>query len=226
MYAPIADPTTGRVISAALLQPGSELGWGRLAGAEPLTNAVEPFKYVVFKNQEWDWRAFRLSTDLPRALRVDEGIINRTDPDLEEFFDTGGKLLMYHGWSDPQVPPLATIAYFNAVLKATGASRRGTSIELYMQPGVNHCWGGDGPDTFDAIGALDYWMRSGRAPARITAIQTSGDGVDRTRPLCPYPQIARYDGRGSLDQAENFRCAPGMDVPPLPPAPSRRTAAR
>ena len=204
MYAPITDPATGQVVSAALLQPGSELGWGRLAGAEPLTNAVEPFKYVVFKNAEWDWRAFRLSTDLPRALRVDEGVINRTDPNLQTFFDAGGKLLMYHGWSDPQVPPLATIAYFNAVLKATSESRRGTAIELYMQPGVNHCWGGDGPDTFDAVGALDQWMRSGRAPARITALQTSETGVDRTRPLCPYPQVAQYVGSGSIDQRREF----------------------
>jgi feruloyl esterase len=202
------------------------LGWGRLAGAEPLTNAVEPFKYVVFKNGEWDWRAFRLSTDLPRALRVDEGVINRTDPDLEAFFDAGGKLLMYHGWSDPQVPPLATIAYFNAVLKATSESRRGTAIELYMQPGVNHCWGGDGPDTFDALGALDQWMRSGRAPAHITAVHTSDVGVDRTRPLCPYPQVAQYVGSGSIDQAENFRCAADVRPPAPRQTPVRRTATR
>jgi feruloyl esterase len=224
MYAPITDPATGQVVSAALLQPGSELGWGRLAGAEPLTNAVEPFKYVVFKNRQWDWRAFHLSTDLPRALRVDEGVINRTDPNLQPFFDAGGKLLMYHGWSDPQVPPLATIAYFNAVLKATSESRRGTAIELYMQPGVNHCWGGDGPDTFDPIGALDQWMRSGRAPARITAIHTSDTGVDRTRPLCPYPQVAQYVGSGSIDQAENFRCATDVRPPVQAPAPGRRAA--
>jgi feruloyl esterase len=206
MYAPIADPATGRVVSAALLQPGSELGWGRLAGDEPLTNAVEPFKYVVFKNRDWDWRAFRLSTDLPRALQVDAGVVNRTDSNLQAFFDAGGRLLMYHGWSDPQVPPLATIAYFNAVLKATGASRRGSAIELYMEPGVNHCWGGEGPDTFDAVGALDQWIQSGRAPARITALHSSDTGVDRTRPLCPYPQVAQYVGRGSVDQAKNFRC--------------------
>ena len=87
MYAPIVDPATGQVVSPALLQPGSELGWGRLAGPEPLPNAVEPFKYVVFKNAGWDWRAFRLSTDLPRALRVDDGVINRTDPNLQPFFD-------------------------------------------------------------------------------------------------------------------------------------------
>jgi len=207
MYAPITDPATGRVVSPALLQPGSELGWGRLAGIEPLTNAVEPFKYVVFKNEHWDWRAFRLSTDLPRALRADEDIINRTDPNLQPFFDAGGKLLLYHGWSDPQVPPLATIEYFNAVLQATSESRRGTAIALYMQPGVNHCWGGDGPDTFDAVGALDQWVLGGHAPSRIVAARLSETGVDRTMPLCPYPQVARYMGNGGIDRAENFRCA-------------------
>ena len=226
MYAPIVDPATGQVVSAALLQPGSELGWGRLAGPEPLANAVEPFKYVVFKNAGWDWRAFRLSTDLPHALQVDEGIINRTDPNLQTFFDGGGKLLMYHGWSDPQVPPLATVGYFNAVLKATNESRRGTAIELYMQPGVNHCWGGDGPDAFDAVGALDQWMRSGRAPARITAMHASETGVDRTRPLCPYPQVAQYVGNGSIDQAENFRCTTDVRPPAQQPKPTRRTATR
>jgi feruloyl esterase len=224
MYAPITDPATGQVVSTALLQPGSELGWGRLAGAEPLTNAVEPFKYVVFKNREWDWRAFRLSTDLPRALKADAGVINRTDPNLQAFFDAGGKLLMYHGWADPQIPPLATIAYFNAVLKATGAARRGSAIELYMEPGVNHCWGGEGPDTFDAVGALDQWMQSGRAPARITALHTSDAGVDRTRPLCPYPQVAQYLGSGSVDQAANFRCS--LESHPLALRSAHRTAAR
>jgi Tannase and feruloyl esterase len=224
MYAPIVD--RGQVVSAPLLQPGSELGWGRLGGPEPLTNAVEPFKYVVFKNAGWDWRAFHLSTDLPRALRVDEGVINRTDPNLQPFFDGGGKLLLYHGWADPQVPPLATVAYFNAVLKATNESRRGTSIELYMQPGVNHCWGGDGADIFDPIGAVDEWMRSGRAPARIRAMHASDSGVDRTRPLCPYPQVAQYTGKGSLDQAENFRCTTDVRAPEPRSQTAHRTATR
>jgi feruloyl esterase len=226
LYAPIVNPATGQVVSAALLQPGSELGWGRLAGPEPLTNAVEPFKYVVFKNAGWDWRAFHLSTDLPQALQVDDGIINRTDPNLQTFFDGGGKLLMYHGWSDPQVPPLATIGYFNAVLNATSESRRGTAIELYMEPGVNHCWGGDGPDTFDAIGALDQWIRSGRAPARITALHRSETGMDRTRPLCPYPQVAQYAGKGSIDHAENFRCSTDVLSPAPRPMQSSRSAKR
>jgi feruloyl esterase len=97
---------------------------------------------------------------------------------------------------------------------------------LYLQPGVNHCWGGDGPDVFDAVSALDNWMRSGRAPARITAMHMSDTGVDRTRPLCPYPQVAKYVGSGSINQAENFRCAADVGTPMPPPAPGRRAATR
>jgi feruloyl esterase len=223
MYAPVTDSATRRAISGALLQPGSELGWARLGGAEPLVNAVEPFKYVVFGDANWNWRTFRPSTDLPRALQVDEGIIDRTDPNLQPFFDAGGKLLMYHGWADPQVPPLATVAYFNAVLKRTNEARRGTAIELYMEPGVNHCWGGTGADTFDAIGAMEHWDRVGRAPTRITASHWSDGVLDRTRPLCAYPLIAKYEGRGSIDRAESFRCA--VDSSPAAP-PREKDAVR
>jgi feruloyl esterase len=167
---------------------------------------VEPFKYVVFKNPAWDWRAFSLATDLPRALEADGGIINFTDPNLEPFFDRGGKLLLYHGWADPQVTPLNTISYFNAVLERAGESARGKSIELYMEPGMNHCWGGEGPDSFDVGGALERWVQTGTAPARIIASHWTESGVHRTRPLCPYPQVAAYKGTGSVDAAENFRC--------------------
>ena len=206
MYAPITDPATGRMVSPALVQPGSELGWSRLAGDEPLINAVDAFKYVVFKNANWDWRAFRLSLDLPRALETDEGVIDRTDPNLRPFFDAGGKLLLYHGWADPQVPAAATVDYFLRVLKLTGEETRGTSIELYMEPGVNHCRGGEGPDTFDPVSALDGWVQTGH-PAPIVASHELKATIDRTRPLCPYPQIAKYLGHGSLDEAANFRCA-------------------
>jgi feruloyl esterase len=194
------------VLSPALLEPGSELGWGRLAGPEPLRNAVEPFKYVVFKNPRWDWRTFHLTSDLPRALRADAGVINFTDPNLAAFFSRGGKLLMYHGWADPQIPPLGSIGYFNAVLKTTGESRRGTSIQLYMLPGVSHCGGGEGPDRFDPVAAVDTWLATGRAPNRIIAASRRDTGVTRTRPICPYPQQAVYTGTGSIDRAENFTC--------------------
>jgi feruloyl esterase len=206
MYAPIKDPSTGRVVSPALLEPGSELGWARLAGPEPLRNAVEPFKYVVFNDPKWDWHLFSLASDLPRALQADSSVINFTDPDLKRFFDHGGKLLMYHGWADPQVTPLNSVTYFNEVLHTAGESSRGKSIQLYMEPGMNHCRGGEGPDTFDAVGELEQWVQTGNAPARIIASHSTESVVDRTRPLCPYPQVATYKGTGSIDAAENFRC--------------------
>jgi feruloyl esterase len=206
MYASIKDPSTGRVVSPALLQPGSELGWARLAGPEPLRNAIEPFKYVVFNDPKWDWHLFRLAVDLPRALEADSSIIDFTDPNLKRFFDHGGKLLMYHGWADPQVTPLNSVTYFNDVLQAAGESSRGKSIQLYMEPGMNHCWGGEGPDTFDVVNELEQWEQTGNAPARIIASHSNESVVDRTRPLCPYPQVATYTGTGSIDSAANFRC--------------------
>src|SRR5262245_18743779 len=205
LYAPLRDPASGNDVSAPLLLPGSELGWARLAGPEPLWNAVEPFKYVVFNDPAWDWHAFRLASDMRRALDADAGVINFTDANLGAFFVRGGKLLMYHGWSDPQVPALGSVAYFNEVLKATGPASKGRSIQLYMLPGVNHCSGGDGPDRFDAVDALDKWFDTGRAPSRIVA-SGAGKAAARTRPLCPYPARPSYIGKGAIDRAENFRC--------------------
>jgi len=196
--------TARRVYS--MLEPGSELEWDRLAGPAPLVNAVEPFKYVVFNDPAWDWHTFRLASDLPRALEADAGVINFTDPNLGAFFAHGGKLLMYHGWSDPQIPPLGSVAYFNAALQAAGESARDRSIALYMLPGMNHCSGGEGPDQFDAIDALEAWVATGHAPARIVATRSTRAEAVRTRPICIYPERAVYAGTGSIDRAENFRC--------------------
>jgi feruloyl esterase len=137
-------------------------------------------------------------------------VINLTNPDLVTFFDRGGKLMIYHGWADPQVTPLNSVRYFKQVLKATGERRQGRSIELYMEPGVSHCWGGEGPDAFDVVGALEQWEETGVAPAQIIASQSIGTNGTRTRPLCPYPQVAAYTGIGSTDSAGHFRCSPAM----------------
>ena len=105
--------------------------------------------------------------------------------------------------------PLNSIRYFNNVLKTAGALTRGKSIQLYMAPGMNHCRGGEGPDTFDIVGALERWVQTGNAPRRIIASHSTDSIVDRTRPLCPYPQVAAYKGTGSIDSADNFRCEAG-----------------
>jgi feruloyl esterase len=142
------------------------------------------------------------------ADKVDNGTINATDPNLTEFVAHGGKLLMYHGWSDPNVAPLASINYYNRVVETMGGTAKiADSIRLFMVPGMGHCEGGEGPNRFDTVSAIERWVETGKTPDQILASHTSNGTVDRTRPLCPYPQVATYKGTGSTDDATNFVCA-------------------
>ena len=164
-------------------------------------------KYLVFKDPNWDPRTFKMTTDIDRALKSDpQNILGLTDPNLKPYFDRGGKLLMYHGFQDPQVPAQNAIRYFGEVKTTLGPQVAGASIELYMLPGVNHCQGGPGPDQFDKMGAIESWVASGKAPASIVASKLSDGKVVRTRPLCPYGQFARWKGAGSTEDAANFAC--------------------
>jgi Tannase and feruloyl esterase len=206
LYSPVKNPKTGAAILHALLQPGSELGWATLGGAEPLGNAQEPFKFIVFKDPSWNWRSFNPATDADLAIKQDNNVLGLTEPNLKPFFDRGGKLLMYHGWSDPQVAAMNSVNYFNDVIKTTGKANAGKSIQLYMVPGMNHCQGGPGTDVFDKVAAMESWVSSGRAPAQILASHLTEGKADRTRPLCPYGQVAKWKGTGSIDDAANFSC--------------------
>ena len=205
LYSAAKSPRTGLEIFPGFA-PGSELGWGALAGPQPFPYAVELFKYIVFNNPDWDFHTFDWDSDLALADKRDNHTVNDIDPDLRNFFARGGKLLMFHGWSDQLIPPLNSVNYYRSVLKAVGAAKSADSIRLFMLPGMAHCGGGEGPNTFDAIGALAQWVEKGQPPSRVLASHLTNGAADRTRPLCPYPQVAAYQGTGSVDDAASFSC--------------------
>jgi feruloyl esterase len=207
------------------LVPGGEAapgGWSSwVTGREPFTGThwlgADGFmKNMVFDDPEWDFRTWDYDRDLPIALAKTGPALDATDPDLRPLRDRGGKLLLYHGWSDADISPLGTIAYYEQVVRLLGDGRDEVTalaetqdfFRLFMVPGMGHCRGGPGPDRFDGLTALEQWVEEGVAPARIIASKLEGGEVVRTRPLCPYPQVARWNGTGSIEDAANFACVP------------------
>jgi feruloyl esterase len=164
------------------------------------------FKYIVFQDASWDFRTLDIAKHLELARKADGGIVSATSPDITQFVGRGGKLVIYHGWGDTNVPPRSSVNYYNRLVETLGASDTSQAVRLYMAPGMGHCGGGEGPNVFDALTALEQWREEGRAPAEILASQLVDGRVVRTRPLCPYPQIAQYKGSGSIDEATNFVC--------------------
>src|ERR1700693_3437871 len=206
MYTAPKNPRTNQEIFPPV-EPGSELGWGMLlAGPEPFSAATDQFRFVVFQDPNWDWRTLNFDSDVALADKIDHDTTNAIDPKRNPFLARGGKLLMYHGWADPGVAPLASVNYHKAAVDTlSGAGLRpADSIRLFMVPGMGHCGGGEGPNTFDMVSALEQWKEQGHAPARIVAPHRTASKVDRTRSLCPYPQVAQYKGTGSIDDKANF----------------------
>ena len=207
IYNGARNPRTSKQVFPGM-PPGSELVWTALAGPKPFGIPLSHFRHVVFNNPNWDFLSLDFDKDVTLADRIDKGLINATDPNLKEFFARGGKLIVYHGWNDQLIAARNSIDYYNSVAeKLGGTAKIDGAFRLFMAPGMNHCSGGDGPSRFDAVAALEQWVEQGNAPDRIVASHVSAGGqVDRTRPLCPYPQVARYTGAGSTDDAVNFTC--------------------
>ncbi len=219
--------------------PGGEAepgGWGPwITGPAPEKSLLYAFgagffRNMVFHDPAWDYRTFRVDRDVKLAVQKTAAALNATDPDLKRFEARGGKLILYHGWSDAAIPAQNTIDYYESVVKKMGAKRVSGFVRLYLVPGMQHCAGGSGPNIFGQLGAargdprsniaaaLERWVEQGAAPAEILATKyKSGadpaSGVERTRPLCPYPMTAQYKGTGSLDDAANFACAPPRSSP-------------
>jgi len=148
---------------------------------------------------------FEIDQEIPR-LEFLHQVIDANDPDLSAFRRRGGKLIMYFGWADPQLNPRVAVEYYDQVAERMGDST-GDFFRLFMVPGMFHCGGGVGTSTFDVATPLLRWVESGDVPKAIPASRVSAGKVNRTRPLCPYPQVARYSGTGSIDDAANFTCA-------------------
>ena len=207
IYGPFQNPRTHQEIFPGL-EPGSEPGWGSFEtqGVFPISN--DYFRYVIYRDPNWDFRTFDVSRDVAAAEKLDHAnVLKAVDPNLTPFVSHGGKLILYHGWSDNLIAPLNSIHYFESVAaKLGGLERAGQSVRLFMVPGAGHCGGGEGATNFDMIGPLEQWAEHGTAPQSVTASHRTGPKVDRTRPLCPYPQVAKFKGTGSTDDATNFTC--------------------
>ena len=165
-------------------------------------NVSDTVRIWAFQNADYDWRTFDIDRDMP-VIDQKIGFVDATDPDLKKFKAHGGKLLLYAGWGDTGITPKNTVEYYESVVNKMGKAETNDFTRLFMVPGMGHCRGGNGPDTFDTIGTLETWREKGTTPAAIAATnKTSG----LSRPLCPYPQYAKYKGSGDLKDAANWAC--------------------
>jgi feruloyl esterase len=185
---------------------------------------------AVFEDPRWDFRTLEFDADVALAEEKAGAVLNSNNPDLRSFRAHGGKLIQYHGWADAAIAPMGSINYYNKVQDffrrypdARNASRTVSDFyRLFMVPGMGHCAGGIGPNSFgnngirfngnpeqDVISAMEAWVEKGMAPERLVGTGRAVDDPEKilTRPLCPFPQVARYSGSGDPLQAANFRCA-------------------
>jgi feruloyl esterase len=214
------DPVTG-----AQILPGYPAGGEGVPGAWDLwitgskpqhgSFAGSFFRFFVFDDPNWSLESLDFHRDPGIANEKMAAELNSENPDLSAF-QHGGRLILYHGWDDAAITPYNSIQYFEAVRRTMGPGTVDQFARLYMVPGMSHCIGGPGPNSFDMLGALEAWVEHGAAPDRIIASKYKNDyaqflnlptgEAQRSRPLCPYPKVAHWDRHGATDVASSFSC--------------------
>jgi feruloyl esterase len=183
--------------------PGSELDWSVLNSKQPPMMQAGTFQ-LTYQDPNWDWQTYEADRDTALADQK-TGFINAINPDLKAFKARGGKLLLYHGWNDWGISPYNTVNYYSSVLAKMG-DKQDNWLRLFMVPGMGHCSGGPGPNQADFMSAIERWREGNTPPDKITAYLVNNNRVDMSRPLCPYPQVAKYKGVGSTNDAAGFSC--------------------
>jgi len=212
IWSGVRNPS-GALIFPGLL-PGGEGGPGGwsswVTGSAPYNathwKAADGFfKYMVFDDPNYNALNFNFDTDMQPTIAKVGPSLDAVDPNLGPMEKRGAKLILYHGLSDPDISPVNTINYYNQVMATVGKDTPDFA-RLFLVPGMQHCGGGPGATFFDGVTALEQWVEDGVAPERIVASHLLNGVVDRTRPLCPYPQVAVYSGKGSVSDAASFVC--------------------
>jgi feruloyl esterase len=208
IYAGPTNPRTHEQIWSPLYR-GSELDWTFFTdAAAPIGIATNTLRDAVLKDPAWDYRTrpVDFDRDVELADRSDIARVNASNPDIAEYLRGGGKLMLSGGWNNALVPAGAVLDYYKRVESTIGRENTRRGVRLYMVPGMIECNGGPGTDTFDMLGVMRRWVERGQAPEEVNASRVEHGAVVRTRPLCPYPQVAAYRGSGSTDDAAHFVC--------------------
>jgi hypothetical protein len=179
-----------------------------LAGARGFPIATTHFQYWIRQNPQFDWRTLSeadFEADFLASQRKFHDAIGTDDPNLARFRKRGGKVIIWHGESDSLIFPRGTVNYYERVLAANGGAQEVEQFaRLFLAPGVGHCGGGDGPGPVGPFETLVNWVEKGVAPDTVPASRQRQDGTVMSRPLCAYPAIARWSGKGSADDAVNY----------------------
>ena len=198
---------------------GAEMQLAALTqGPAPFPVALTYFSMLVFGDKPgWDWKTFDYIRDNQAGIAYGRDILDVPPTGLDAFFARGGKLLLSHGWNDGLIPATNSLLFYRHLYHDLPREQAQDQLRYYIVPGMDHCSGGEGVSQFDTLGAIDAWASSGQAPHAIVATRPTvaagppgaPAGPPRepmSRPLCPYPLVAKYDGEGDTALAASFAC--------------------